>query len=550
MTKKSTLTQKCKFDHNHFVLELLADLGWTDLKKSEIPKLLEVLGGGADTQTISPRCFAAFRQIEALFSKNVSVDGNDSKSRRASALRTFAHSERMCRVTNKRLAYYREHWTRRPKIWGILERARSDIQALLGPLSAKRLRLLFEDAGFGNGSTFSCGTPYGKSLLYKVEFGTITPDCLPYFELAKKTTFLRWNMVPEVVPGNRIAFVPKSASTERTIAVEPSINVFLQKGVDAYIKRRLLRWGVTLHDQDRNSELLYAQEGYSTIDLKSASDSLSLELVRLLLPDDWFIYLDDLRSKKYFLNGKWEVYDKFSSMGNATTFPLESLIFASLCRAVLSSVGDEREFRVYGDDIIISPQSALLLIEVLKFVGFSCNPSKTYVFGEFKESCGVDIYKGVDVRPVYVKKWPKTNQELYNLHNRLWCNRFGFVFTRACRYLRKIAPFKCFGPVDIGSNGKAWYAGKATIFDGYFFGEPPRLCSLSSKATGYKSVVLGCRYASLTPNSEEALLLACLIGAKSDSFVDPRKVRYYIKRVEYPSWIFYPNGAVPSLRAL
>lgn len=64
-----------------------------------------------------------------------------------------------------------------------------------------------------------------------------------------------WADVLTIVPGNRITFVPKSAKIERTIAIEPTMNLYLQLGVDGYIRRRLRRWGVDLDSQEKNQEL-------------------------------------------------------------------------------------------------------------------------------------------------------------------------------------------------------------------------------------------------------------------------------------------------------
>lgn len=64
-----------------------------------------------------------------------------------------------------------------------------------------------------------------------------------------------WSRVFKIVPGNRIAFVPKNAKTERSIAIEPTMNLFLQLGVDGYIRKRLKRWDIDLDSQEKNQIL-------------------------------------------------------------------------------------------------------------------------------------------------------------------------------------------------------------------------------------------------------------------------------------------------------
>lgn len=85
----------------------------------------------------------------------------------------------------------------------------------------------------------------------------------------------------------KIETVPKTSLTDRTIGIEPRGNMFLQKGVGNFIRKRLLRFGCNLQDQGINQKL--AQKAYScglaTIDLEGASDSFSSELLHLLFPD-------------------------------------------------------------------------------------------------------------------------------------------------------------------------------------------------------------------------------------------------------------------------
>jgi hypothetical protein len=111
-----------------------------------------------------------------------------------------------------------------------------------------------------------------------------------------------WSEVINVVDGNRITFVPKDAQKERTIAIEPTLNLYLQLGVDGFIRRRLKRFGVDLDSQLKNQVLARLgslqddENSFVTIDLSAASDSLSLKLCEVLLPSQWYGYLNDLRS--------------------------------------------------------------------------------------------------------------------------------------------------------------------------------------------------------------------------------------------------------------
>lgn len=167
-------------------------------------------------------------------------------------------------------------------------------------------------------------------------------------------------------------------------------------------------------------------------------------------------------------------------MGNCTTFPLESLIFACVSRAATAYCGGSLELcRTYGDDIIVPQNAALLTLEVLRFLGFQPNCEKTFIHGPFRESCGRDTLWGVDVRPVYLRAVPTDDTAIYGLHNRLLSNRFGFAFDRTLRYLRTLVNRPLWGPAYYGAGLgdliyldavlSDWYAGKSELTDSFFW---------------------------------------------------------------------------------
>jgi hypothetical protein len=108
---------------------------------------------------------------------------------------------------------------------------------------------------------------------------------------------------------------------------------------------------------------------------------------------------------------------KFAGMGNALTFPVQSICFAVVCIAsILDQWGLKptqervkraaRQIRVFGDDIIINSDYAHQAVAWLENVGLKININKSFLEGNFRESCGVDAYKGVDVTPLYVRTRP------------------------------------------------------------------------------------------------------------------------------------------------
>jgi hypothetical protein len=95
--------------------------------------------------------------------------------------------------------------------------------------------------------------------------------------------------------------------------------------------------------------------------------------------------------------------------------------------------GSPVDFRVYGDDIIVRQSDALVVLELLKFIGFKSNPEKTYLVGRFRESCGTDWYCGQDVRPAYLDFRLTTNIDLYKFHNATLRSSYTMEFFRRTR---------------------------------------------------------------------------------------------------------------------
>jgi hypothetical protein len=252
----------------------------------------------------------------------------------------------------------------------------------------------------------------------------------------------------KVVAGNSIIVVPKSYKTGRTIAKEPDMNIYIQKGIGQEIRRRLYLVGVTLNDQTRNQQaaLIGSLDGsLATIDLSMASDTVASSLVDFLLPNDWFWALEQARSPSGTLpSGEVIHYQKFSSMGNGYTFELESLFFWAIAQEVCCRWSNERDHRVcvYGDDIVVPTEFAQRLLGRLFQAGFKPNENKTFFSGPYRESCGKHYYLGHDVTPFYIRKPVRKLDRLFLAHNNLkrWSLRVDLDVTEGLQALRQLAP--------------------------------------------------------------------------------------------------------------
>jgi hypothetical protein len=223
--------------------------------------------------------------------------------------------------------------------------------------------------------------------------------CLDY-----ESAFNKYISRLSIVNSNKLGFVAKTAKTHRSIATEPLLNGYVQKGIDQVLKRKLLRIGLDLSDQNLNQKMARegslddSQDGYVTIDLRGASNSNAINPVKYLYPPDWFRLLDRCRSHYLSYNGEEIRYNMLCSMGNGFCFPIETLTFAAIC--VACDCGQPGvDFTVYGDDIIVRKRNAQKVLAMLKHYGFSTNDEKTFLEGPFRESCGSDWFVGEDVRP-------------------------------------------------------------------------------------------------------------------------------------------------------
>ncbi|UUW21156.1 MAG: RNA replicase beta chain [Sanya solspi-like virus 4] len=355
----------------------------------------------------------------------------------AAAWEKFLAAEHSCKRLNQRFRARRARLVS-PPYELYVHRARRYIRSIIG--ETPNFDRIWDMCDFGPGSAVGVHGPRTHSATKLSGKWSVTPAAVPYAIAALSRNAQVWELVmgsptcydfgmfSEKVKGrmslvdyNKIVFVPKTAKVHRTIAMEPLLNGFVQKGVDNYLRGKLARVGIDLSDQGRNQNLALSGScggfnPFSTIDLSAASDSISKELVRELLPPDWFNFLNAIRSPRYESSRGSGRYEKFTSMGNGFCFPLETLIFASIVHSVYAVTGDS-EFAVYGDDIIVRQSSALLVLEVLKYVGFDANLDKTFIFGPFRESCGADFFEGVNVRPYYVDEIPRKAVDVFKWLN-------------------------------------------------------------------------------------------------------------------------------------
>lgn len=343
------------------------------------------------------------------------------------ARENFWKAERECWRSNERLQpYLRDprEWAGDPVVRELIERARKIVVSIIGHSPPETV-----DGKFGPGAT------YGDKGLYTTVPDKMSSDpqltgaCYPWLfqwaGTAWASACAHASKSPLFVRGNRFTTVPKDCEKDRGIAVEPSINLFYQLGLGRVLRACLKRAGLDLvKGQDLHRQVACVasiRRHLATLDLKNASDTICTTLVRLLLPWRWFQALESLRSPRTFIDNRWVLLEKFSSMGNGFTFELETLIFCAISKAAVEMQGHParfgRDVLVYGDDIIVPNESAPGVISALKWTGFTTNDAKSFTSGPFRESCGGDFFAGTAVRPHFVEETPNEPQKLISLAN-------------------------------------------------------------------------------------------------------------------------------------
>lgn len=221
-------------------------------------------------------------------------------------------------------------------------------------------------------------------------------------------------------PSAKVVLVPKDSRGPRLISCEPLEIQWIQQGLKDILQKRIetSHWSkgqVNFTSQEVNRRLaLLGSTGreWVTLDMKDASDRVSLRLVETLFAGhpELLKALKACRSPVTMLpDGTAVRLKKFAPMGSAVCFPVESLVFWALA---VSAIHMNRRISwrqarkavfVYGDDIICNTQDYECLLQQLPKVGLMFNQDKCCVGRFFRESCGCDAYKGIDITPVKLK---------------------------------------------------------------------------------------------------------------------------------------------------
>lgn len=438
---------------------ILSDLLEADLESAGYP-----VSDGESNSSITAVACNALRA--SLTKKYVGTDAvQQNRKCEEAALALFKANNEKCRA-----------WTDQPAS-GSLGLALGEYKSLLwdffNPCGEELLTFwgISREIGLGAGANVGHTNVDFYNKLFNSTLTTASPALHEYYVLAISDS-PTWSIAERdryrelgirVVPGSVLQFVPKNAEIHRVICTEPPLEMLFQQGIRAILTLRADRFlGIRLSDQQFKNRRL-ARIGsiggrICTVDLKSASDLNSRVMVnaRLGSAARW---LEVCRTTHTVLpDGSIEELYMMSSMGNAFTFPLQTILFTCMVLAVykvmgikpLSPRGDGciGNYGVFGDDIACIGGAYPLLVELLTHEGHIVNEHKSYNTGRFRESCGHDYYDGHNVRGVYIQHLNDAC-DYYSAANRLtaWSARHKVLLPRLVSHLLNGAVEK--SPVEL-----------------------------------------------------------------------------------------------------
>lgn len=274
---------------------------------------------------------------------------------------------------------------------------------------------------------------------------------------------------PEQEPPVRVVTVPKTLKTPRIIAIEPVHMQYVQQGLMEHLipllegKVMFGSLGFTDQSVSQNMALTSSSDRrLATLDLSEASDRVSYDAVYAML-SRWPLLRSCVmasRSTHASVDGHGVIrLSKFASMGSALCFPIEAMLFLTIIgiagcdgqvprtrwkfrKELLSSV------RVYGDDIVVPVDMALIVVRELESFGLKVNTAKSFWKGKFRESCGGDFYDGVTVKPLYLHtSVPESRQSAREIESSVSFRNLAYkagLWTTAAYYdkmIERFAPF-------------------------------------------------------------------------------------------------------------
>jgi hypothetical protein len=309
-----------------------------------------------------------------------------------------------------------------PLGFAVVRRARTIARRILGEYKPQDT---IKFARFGKKSSIGCplSLAYIDEKLSNVRAFTGSSQCSRWFFEAYLSQDELLSHIVAALPleGNdenlqheslNLVNVPKSWKTYRTITPLTLLSLFYSYGVGQQVTDRLAEHGLDIRRlQARHQNLVKKfslSKTHATADLSAASDSLVSENLNRILPRKWYCALKKAMTHQVCVKQPDGIVKSFYTesvlpMGNGFTFPVETLVFYCIIKAIGELAKVEGVFSVFGDDLIYPSKLHKYVRAVFPQLKLVLNLDKTFVKAPFRESCGADFYRGVDVRPYFLQ---------------------------------------------------------------------------------------------------------------------------------------------------
>lgn len=245
-----------------------------------------------------------------------------------------------------------------PIVFRVLQEARKIAKEILGPYDAVAM---LDHARFGKRSSIGCAfrdayidyklsVPDAFTSTAKARqwfFTEYLPNDVVLQRIVKKlfrTAKAKKKAFNFVCRALNLVSVPKSWKTLRTITPLSLIELFYTFAVGGLITDRLAEHGLNIRYLQEIHKRL-AQKGslppdhedwidIATVDFSRASDSILSQLLRAMLETDWYNALRAAFCRHVKVDGRVMATHTVLPMGNGFTFPVETLVFYCLAKAV------------------------------------------------------------------------------------------------------------------------------------------------------------------------------------------------------------------------
>jgi hypothetical protein len=308
------------------------------------------------------------------------------------------------------------YWRRRSmRLHEVLRRARSHANRILCGFSPKEV---FDSGQFGTKATVGCPAAHAyidEKLLHRPITGSalhlrwFNNDYLPGDQLLG--TILQGAKIGQVqVDRLSQVNVRKKWNIDRGINPNTLIGSLHSSALGRILELALRKEGLDIRRlQNRHAKLIsqaskdsIERDGYIpfvTADLSNASHSFLSHHLNALLPREWYNACMTGVIRNIEVGQRVMRLESIMTMGIGFTFPMQTLLFYCILVALQELLCIKGRISVYGDDLIYPRRLHPYVVSIFNEMGFQLNLDKTFVKSPFRESCGSDWFKGVDVRP-------------------------------------------------------------------------------------------------------------------------------------------------------